>query len=151
MKNIIFPILISAILIGCSHTQKLNTQEFESVSLMQFTDNSEKYSKTLFETKRGLIIKVPAGTSIPIDLQMNVHFAEFIQGKNYIKFKNDTYLFIQSDKILISADKIKWAPIHDLSAIKEIYKIRKGSISLGFAATKEKGAYIHFIITAEDK
>jgi hypothetical protein len=140
---------ISLSLIGCTYT--LNTQGIETVTLQQFTDNGEKYAKNLFQDKQGLIIKIPANTSVPIELQLDVPFANFIQGKNYIKFKSDTYLYFHLNKIMVSADKIKWAPIHDISSIKEIYNMKKGSISLSFAATKEKGAYINVTIASENK
>ena len=63
-------------------------------------------------------------------------------GENRIKFEQDVYLFISSSGVMLSPDGKKFAPIHKMKALKKLFGMDKGSLSIGFGISKETGPEI---------
>ena len=64
----------------------------------------------------------------------------------------DTYLLISKSRFMVSPDGERWAQLHDLKTIKELYGFNsKGHLMVGFGITKEDGAQVTLDVAAGAK
>ena len=130
-----------SILSACKTGQSTDTANIERITLTQLKTDGEKYGNIL-RAGKPLIIKIPAGATIPIQLNLEVGFASFVPGDNNLRFDKATMLLISQKGLLLSPDGKDWAPIQDIKGLKKIFNIKGGSLALQFSARAKDGPFI---------
>lgn len=131
--------LLAAITIGCSRIHKIDNA-IEPVLITDLDDMEGEYVKKL--NGKGLLVKFDKGDVIPVEIISQLPFASLESGENRLCFSQTTYIFLSKDGAFVSPDGQRFAAVYDGKAVKKLYGAKKGSLSIGFAISKESGARI---------
>ncbi len=146
-------LLVAASVAGCSSIQTMKpaapTVLFGELEAdpAKYGFGADKDGKPRFPRK-GVVIKIPKGDKIPLQLAMDVTIATLEPGKNWLRFDRDVLLYIAHGEFKISPDGRRWAAIHDVKAIKKLFGMKgRGHFGFGFGISKEKGAGFHVSVS----
>ncbi len=120
---------------GCSGITR--APAVKTVPLSDFRQNQEMIGSEI--AGDGLIVHVPAGETVPLEVAVQLPFAQVDAGENQLRFTRDIYLFISTKAILLSPDGVSFAPIYKFKSIKRLFGASQGSLRIGFGANKERG------------
>ncbi len=155
-RSIIAFISIAAMTLtgGCSGIHNIKSTGVPIVDLAKLEKDPAKHGFGLEQSgkprfpHKGLIVRVPKGTTVPLRLALDVSVVALEQGKNLIRFNRDVLIYISRGSLKISPDGRRWARIHDVKAMKELFGMKgRGTIGFGFGISKEKGAGFHLALT----
>ena len=126
---------------GCAGIQTIDTSGISTVALADFIADPGARSDQIL--KQGLIIRVPAGSTIPLRLQADISIMTLEPGVNTIRFNQEVYFYASRGKLMLSPDGKRWAHLHQPRAVKELFGLAKrGSFSIGFGASKKDGVFV---------
>lgn len=153
MKIMLFLICAGSILISlisCANIYKMNKAELSVVPSDDIKTNPAKWENLGKDIMAGkeYVFLVKKGQTVPVKLSASAPFGRLVAGKNSIAFDRDVYLLISKSKMRISPDAESWADIYDMNALKNLFGWGKGSLSLGFSATKDDGPQITLDLSA---
>ena len=150
------PMILSTaalLLVGCSGIHTISAAGVPTVDLATLQKDPTKHGFGLDKAGKpriptdGLIIKVPRGTRVPLRLNLAVGLATLEPGDNQLRFERDLLLYISRDGLRVSPDGGRWALLHDVKAIKELFGLKgRGSLGVGFGVSKDKGAEVHLSV-----
>jgi hypothetical protein len=150
------PVVLTAALLlaGCSGIHTISSAGVPTVDLASLQKDPAKHGFGMDKAGRprlptqGLIVKVPKGTRVPMQLNLAVGVATLEPGNNQVLFHRDLLLFISRDGLRVSPDGKLWALIQDVKAIRKLFGLKgRGTIGFGFGIDKEKGAAFHLSVT----
>lgn len=121
--------------LGCSGITRAPAAK--TVTLSDLRQQKENLGQEI--VRDGLIIHVPAGETVPLELDVLLPFAQVAPGENQVRFTKDIYLYVSKKAILLSPDGVSFAPIHKFKSIKRLFGASRGTLQIGFSADKEKG------------
>jgi hypothetical protein len=97
---------------------------------------------------RSLVIRIPAGERIPIEMSLDAPFAK-LEGDGYaVRFDRDLFLWIGGGRALLGFDGRNFAEIGDLRGLKEIAGVGEGRMEVGLGVKKSEGAKITMALAA---
>jgi len=90
-----------------------------------------------------LVIKIPAGTRLPVHVQVKAPFVESKDGTptTHLVFSREVYWYPRAPK-QISFDGTAWTSVHDLY---------RGEMKFGLSNSANRGARAEFSLTLEPK
>ena len=151
---IISLITIFIIIIGCSSIKSTTKEESENIKTFTVNEFKEKAQEYMLNASSGkidkIIVKVKKGEKIPVNIIFEMPFAKLNSTSNAeLEFMQDIYFMISQNEFYISKDKLEWAPIQDMDAIKNIFGIQNGIISVGLSVKENEEAKLDFIVKAK--
>lgn len=143
-KNLVslamFMVLI--ILAGCSGIRTLDKTNIATIPIADLESDPEKYGFPAAIYGEGIIAKVPKGTKIPLKVEASASLITLEPGENFVSFNRDVYIFISAKKAMLSPDGERWAELRNWNAVKKLFDVEKGELSVGLGITKDEGASI---------
>ncbi|MBE0586356.1 MAG: hypothetical protein IH612_21655 [Desulfofustis sp.] len=94
------------------------------------------------EPKQPLILKIPAGHRLPVYFTVDTPFAASVDTENILVFKQDVFVLVRNTSMAVSPDSQRWAAIDDLDAVKHLFGVSGGEVSIGMSAGRDRGALI---------
>jgi hypothetical protein len=151
--NVFLPTVVAVLffmLSGCSGIRTMDTSGIKAFTITSTSLSCESADLVRDITAgKDVVFKIPAGQTLPLQINIDMPMAETKGVPNEIRFKRDTYFFVSQNRMLISPDGIRWAPIHDLDAIKKLYGWSRGSLSFGLSASKKQKTRLEMALKAE--
>jgi hypothetical protein len=130
---------------GCAGIQTIDTGGISTVNLADLIAEPRELGDRMM--KQGLIIRVPAGSTVPLKLRADISIMTLEHGVNTVRFNRDVYFYVSRGKFMISPDGERWAHLHQPRAVKELFGLAKrGSFSLGLGASKKEGVFFSLAI-----
>jgi hypothetical protein len=96
--------------------------------------------------REGVILRVPAGTVVPLDINISLPFARVEPGENRVAFTSDVYIFMSPEKFMISPDAERWAEMGNWKAMKKLFGFDRGTLGVGLGVVKDKGAFMNLTV-----
>jgi len=127
---------------GCSGIQTLDTSTLKTVSLEELPKIAAGEDGAAAKGPGPMVVHVKAGEKVPLNLSLDLPFAELEAGENKIVFTRDVYLYITPDTAMLGFDGKRFARIGDWKALKKLAGVKTGSLSIGFGAGKTEGPKI---------
>jgi hypothetical protein len=140
-----FYLFLLAILMNayaCAGIQTLDDPTLVPIELKTLEENPDKHGmKGGWELPdKGLIVKIPKNSKVPLRIQFEASFMTLVPNKNYFQFDRDVFLYLSKKKFMISPDNEKWAFVHDAEALKKLFGDKHGELKIGFGVNSETGA-----------
>ncbi|MBN2714415.1 MAG: hypothetical protein JXX14_01095 [Deltaproteobacteria bacterium] len=129
--------LSATLFFGCSSIKTINT-DLKPILITDLDNMAEEYGKRL--NGEGLLIKFDKGDVLPVEVTSQLPFATLESGDNQLVFSQTTFVFLSREGAFISPDGNRFAPVYDGRAIKKLYPAKQGTVSIGFAITRDEGA-----------
>ncbi|MFW5808086.1 MAG: hypothetical protein ACOCWH_03425 [Spirochaetota bacterium] len=119
-------------------------------SFQEISSSSDRY-----------IIYFKKGDTIPLHITLNNDYVETRNKSIDIVAKRTIYFMIQdlersmestayhitrNSRIYVSFDAVRWAPVHDGDALKELSGIEREDVSFGFRVTDREGVTSQLVI-----
>ncbi len=141
---VLFMLLTGTLLFSCSSRQLLDTSSIKTIDVAQLDKQGDSLEALTApdELKEPLIIKIPAGFALPLEINIATPLATMASNDNKLIFSKDLYLFITSSKILASPDSTVWVPVNDIKELKSVFGLGEGEFSVKMSAAKEDGAVV---------
>lgn len=127
---------------GCSHTVVLDTSRADVVPLAGLDGTMKDKGDLFADPARSLVIRIPAGERISLEISLEVPFAELEGGGYALRFNRDVFIWIGGGKMLLGFDGRTFAEIDDLRGLKQVAGVERGKVEVGFFAKKSEGAKI---------
>ena len=145
--------LVSLLLItpACSSVHTLKNVKTRTIELADYAADPEKYGLPGTPSAEGMVLKIPAGTTMPLVLDTSIPFATIEAGQNNVRFDRDVYLYMGQKSFMISPDGKRWAEFPDWKAIKELYGFDKGQFAVGLGVAKDQGPFMSLVLKTEGK
>jgi hypothetical protein len=134
---------------GCAHTTVIDTQGMEVIPIGGLGDHIKAKGNPFTDPKRPVLIRLPAGERIPVDLLLRAPFAELEGGSPALRFKRDVYLYFGEGKLLLSFDGLRFAQFGDLQGLKEVAGVSRGQLMFGLKVTEAEEAKISMALEAD--
>lgn len=134
---------------GCAHTTVIDTQGMEVVPIGGLGDHIKAKGNPFTDPKRPVLIRLPAGESIPVNLLLRAPFVELEGGSPALRFKRDVLLYFGPGKLLLSFDGRRFAQFGDFQGLKEVAGVSRGQLSIGLKVTEAEGARITMAVEAD--
>ena len=140
MNKLLLATTVSILLFtSCSSIQQFKTKNVKQVSLKEFLENPKQFMSFFKKPGKKIIIFLPKGSTLPVDINMKFKPFTFRQGQNKIICNQNLYLYYNTNSLFISPDKLRWTELGNGKGFKELFDFKKGFFSIGLGATKEKG------------
>lgn len=131
---------------SCSGIRSLDKKNIATIPIADLERDPEKYGFPTAIYNEGIIAKVPKGTKIPLKVEASLSLITLEPGDNFVSFNCDAYIYVSAKKAMLSPDGERWAELGNWVAIKKLFGIEKGNLSIGLNFTKEDGASISLSI-----
>jgi hypothetical protein len=95
-----------------------------------------------------VVVKVEAGQTLPLKLDLVLPMTKLVAGQNQLLFTRDTYFLVSHTKLRVSPDGRHWADAYDFNAMKKLFGFEKGDLSIGFESSGQQGGVISLGATA---
>jgi len=151
MKRFILIISVFAVLQACA-SQNVMIRDFPPQNTVHYSQL--KKNSVSLEQLGSYAIMVNQGDTIPFDITLKTVFFEISKTRINLKAKQKMYFMVKTPlgytsaqvtamneeqlkafyrkcAMFISNDARRWAPVADTRALKEVFSIQSGSISLG--------------------
>ena len=145
--------LAAALLSGCAAMSPPEPDKAETFSLSALKEEPalmERLGKALSDGGAA-VIEIRQGETIPIYVFVDLPFAQIKETRLDLTCPKTAYIYISSEKALVSPDKQSWTPIEDLAGVKAAFGMGPGRMSFGFSATRERGAFMQFSLSSESR
>ena len=149
MKNAALLAGLLALLAGCSSVRTIDSGEIPTFTLNEVRADPERLSGLLSGESRGVIVSVPRGDRLPLEIDVSVPFAHLDTGKAWIHFDRNVWFHFSPGDMLISPDGERFGPVYDMAALKELFHFESGNLSLGFGVSAKQGAKAVLRLAAE--
>jgi hypothetical protein len=158
MRNTLLALLIFGSLLmgatGCAGVHRIAVDRSRVMPVSTIISDPaalEAFGKDI-QGGREVVVFIRKGQTVPIKARLTLPMAELEPAKNSMVFTQDTYLLISKSRFMVSPDGERWAQLHDLKTIKELYGFNsKGHLMVGFGITKEDGAQVTLDVAAGAK
>ncbi len=135
---------------GCSGVQTIDTSGIKEVTITSANLASEHVDLVRnVQAGKDVIFKVPAGQTLPLQINIDMPMIKTVGVPNEIRFKRDTYFYISKNRMLISPDGTSWAPIQDLDSLKKLYGWSRGTLAIGLSASKKHNVRLEMSLIAQ--
>lgn len=150
MKLMTISCAVLVFLTGCTTIHRMDGTALTAISASSAQAEPGKWEELERQVSAGqaVVVRIEAGQEIPLKLTMTSPVADLAPGENRLLFTRDAYLYISPDVFRVSPDGQRWADIHDLTAQKKLFGLKKGTLSVGFGAATKEGPYISLDVTA---
>ena len=132
--------ILCLVLAGCGGGIQVLRTELPVIRVGDLDDSAKEYLSAL--KGDGVIIKFDQGEAVPVEVITELPFAALANGNNQLVFSRATWLYLGKGGAALSPDWQRFAPVHDIKAIKKLYGVSHGSMTIGFAISKEAGAHM---------
>jgi len=122
---------------GCTGIRTLDKAGLQTIPLKELRANGKKYVAAITSNGGGLIVRVPKGERLPLDVKVLLPFLLVEPGQNKLRFIRETYLFISTRGFMLSPDGEQWARVQDFKALKELFGATLGSMGIGMGVTRD--------------
>ena len=129
--------------LDCMGIQALKKDGVQTIPLPDLQANPDKYDFMGAMNGNGVIVMLPKGTKIPMNVAAEMSFVSLEPGKNFMVFNRDVYLFISMKKTMISPDGERWAVVGDWKTIKSLFGVGQGDLTIGFGISKDDGTFVN--------
>jgi hypothetical protein len=134
---------------GCASVRTIDQDEYQTYTLNDIRSHPGLVAQALADDADGLVVSVTEGEILPLDLFSVLPFATLVAGDNWIKFDRNVWFLFFKDDLLISPDGERFGAIYDPRALKELFGMKGGQLSIGFGMSKAKGARISVLLLAK--
>jgi hypothetical protein len=140
MKTVSVLAVLLALVAGCSSVRTLDSEEIPVYTLNEVRANPQDLAGILDGDSKGVIVSVPQGDRLPLEIDVRVPFAHLETGRSWIRFDRNVWFYFAPGDMLISPDGERFGPVYDLGALKELFQFETGNVSLGFGVSAQEGA-----------
>lgn len=145
IPRLILLTVLGLLLAGCGasspHLMSVEPAEIFDISSEQDAQKIANYLTGVTAADQ-LIMKVPRGYSLPIQLEIDTPLARLNSSAGNLEFSQDLYLCLSSEKNLASPDGMRWAPFNDMDLVKKLFGGDQGSLSLAMSNSAETGSLL---------
>jgi len=138
MKYLISTLVATLTITSCSTLQTMPVAQKDILQPSDFRNNPQLIESVMvqYQNKQSIIVKVPKGEQIPLDLVVNTSLFELKTKGNTIVTKQDIYMSISQQDILLSANANLWCQAYDYSCVKKIFSLGNGDIAMALSANE---------------
>jgi hypothetical protein len=134
---------------GCAHTTTIDLKGVDVVPIADLGGYLKAHPDPFADPAKRIAIRVPAGQPIPIEITLQLPFAELEGGSPAIRFRRDVYILIGKETMLVGFDGRRFAEIADLQGLKEVAGLERGALEIGFSVKEAEGAKIKIGLAGE--
>lgn len=152
--TLVVSLVVLAAVSGCTGIHKMRrTENVQTITLDGMREDPSRWKGFYERIGQGgeAILHVPRGRAVPLKVDISLPMLRVVPGDNAVIFKQDVYLYLSSKKVRVSPDGVRWADMKNMKAVKRLFGLKQGHLSIGFAATKEEGSYMLIGVGAGDE
>ena len=142
------PLIVSALFISCLLCSAvvgcgtpgpvtIDTSTMEPVRLADVTRDT---LESTGDSERGGLIFVPAGSALPLQVNMDLGALRGEFGDSTLRFTRDVYMLVRNG-LWLSPDRQRWARVDNLSALRDVFGLGRGQFQIGLGVSKERGTH----------
>ncbi len=124
---------------GCSGIRTL-ARDLPVIKAVDLEDHAEQYLAQL--QGDGVIVEFEKGDAVPVTVIAELPFASLESVENHLVFSKNTWILLARGGAFISPDGRRFAPVYDVKALKKLYGVKHGSLTIGFAVSREEGTQL---------
>lgn len=133
---------------GCSGVHSIAREGVVTRTLVELQADMAEGAGHYALPPGGLIVRVPAGTRLPLRLQVDTPFPAVVEpGDNHVRLDRDVWFYLRGRQMALSPDGERWADIGRWKAVARLFGGGGGgSFSVGAGITREEGPAIHVVL-----
>jgi hypothetical protein len=147
-----FPLLLCALpLLACSGIHSIARDGVASRTLPELLADVAQQKEAYRFPARGLIVRVPAGSRLPIRVTLDTPFVTVEPAASSVRFDRDVYLFLRGHDLALSPDGVRWADVRRPGALKRLFGVGRGSFEVGAGIVKDQGAIVQATLRLDQR
>jgi hypothetical protein len=139
LKTASFVPFLALLAVACSSVDHADRSKMKPLRLSDLGRHPDAFADAVTENGSGVLLLLKKGESLPVLLTADLKFAKIISGRNRFVFEQDVFVYMSTGEIQLSPDREHWAAIGDMDAMKKVFGIEGGQLSLGFGVSGSHG------------
>lgn len=119
------------------------------IHLADMQEDDYQGLETRLKSGTPVIVEVPAGTRLPVAVNVDTPMGAIEQQELQLAIKTDMFILIGGKGFWLSRDKKTWCAAGDVKGMREMFGYSAGTFSVGLSATKEAGPEVKLDIMAK--
>jgi hypothetical protein len=142
-------VVAAVVAAGCAGIRTMDAAQVPTATLAELEADPAAWGLGTAEWEGPLIVRIPAGETVPLRLALDVPFATLDAGANSVRFEREVLFYLSRGELLVSPDGRRWADLSDWTVVRELFGLESGTFAIGFGVNAETGAAFTVAVAAQ--